>query len=38
LPHGTDNSDIGIDSGHDSIRHWKIRKCSNLKVHPLASW
>lgn len=38
LPHDTDNSDIDIDSDHDSIRHWKIRKCSNLKVHPLAGW
>lgn len=38
LPHGTDNSDINIDSVHDSMRHWKIRKCSNLKVHPLAGW
>lgn len=38
LPHGTNSSGIDIDSDNDSMRHWKIRKCSNLKVHPLAGW
>ena len=34
LPHGIDNSNV--DS--DSIDDCKIRKCSNLEVHPLAGW
>ena len=38
LPHGTESSGLDIDSNNDSMRNWKIRKCSNLKVHPLAGW
>ena len=34
LAQGSDFSDI--DS--DSVDGWKIRKCSNLEVHPLAGW
>ena len=38
LPHGSEGSSVGIDSDNDSMRDWKIRRCSNLKVHPLAGW
>ncbi len=38
LPHEAEISGIDIDSGNDSMHDWKIRKCSNLKVHPLAGW
>lgn len=38
LPHDTESSGINIDSKLDSMRDWKIRKCSNLKMHPLAGW
>ena len=38
LPHGTVDLEGCIDSDIESASHWKIRKCSNLKVHPLADW
>lgn len=34
LPHGTDAPVVD----NDSMRNWKIRKCSNLEAHPLAGW
>ena len=38
LPHGTESPVVDIDSDNDSMRHWRIRKCNNLEVHPLANW
>jgi 4-diphosphocytidyl-2-C-methyl-D-erythritol kinase len=38
LAQGTEDSGIDIGSDIDPMRDWKIRKCSNLKVHPLAGW
>ena len=38
LPQGTESSSFDIDANNDSMRDWKIRKCSNLMVHPLAGW
>lgn len=38
LPHGTESSSVDIGSENDLMRHWKIRKCSNLEMHPLAGW
>lgn len=38
LPYGTESSSVDIGSDNDLMRHWKIRKCSNLEMHPLAGW
>lgn len=38
LPYGTESSSVDIGSDIDLMRHWKIRKCSNLEMHPLAGW
>ncbi len=38
LPHGPEIASVDMDSDDDSMRHWKIRTCSNLEVHPLAGW
>ena len=38
LPQGTESLSVDIGSGNDLMRHWKIRKCSNLEMHPLAGW
>ena len=38
LSHCPEISVVNIDSGDDSMRHWRIRICSNLEAHPLASW
>ena len=38
LPYGTESSSVDIGSDIDLMCHWKIRKCSNLEMHPLAGW
>ena len=41
LPHGSEVPDVrsvGTGRDDDSMKDWKIRQCSNLKVHPLAGW
>ena len=38
LPHGSENPGVGMGSHDDLIRDWEIRRCSNLKIHPLVGW
>lgn len=38
LPHDMDSPACDVGSDNESMRHWTIRRCSNLEVHPLAGW